>query len=243
MEPDLEQFCLGLASLELTNVERALGIIWFFDQKDPGYAMSSGAIARIMHDAGLGSPHSTRLGEALKKSGHVNAKSAGFYLKVTSRAALRTKFGTAIDGIMPSVDQRLGYIPEAVWHGTRGYIERVASQINGSYQYCFYDGASVLVRRLVETLIIDAYCHANRADEIRDGDGNYFMLQQLILKACDKNGIGIGRDAKKALHSIKQLGDRSAHNPRYTAVKADLENIQSGVRVVVDELVNLAGFR
>jgi hypothetical protein len=34
-----------------------------------------------------------------------------------------------------------------------------------------------------------------------------------------------------------------AHNRRYTAVKADLEKVQSGVRVAVDEMIALSDLR
>jgi hypothetical protein len=53
----------------------------------------------------------------------------------------------------------------------------------------------------------------------------------------------LGRDAKKALEAVKELGDRSAHNRRYNAVPAELEKVQSGVRVALDEMISLAELR
>ena len=53
---------------------------------------------------------------------------------------------------------------------------------------------------------------------------------------------GWGEKAK-ALRAVKELGDRSAHNRRFVAVKADLEKIQSGVRVMADELISIARLR
>jgi len=99
------------------------------------------------------------------------------------------------------------------------------------------------MRRLVETLIIEAYETLKREAEIKDQNGNYLMLKELASRATGPNSIGLGRDAKDALGKIKEMGDRSAHNRRYNAVQSDLDKVQSGVRVVVDELINIANIR
>src|SRR5947199_226022 len=83
--------------------------------------------------------------------------------------------------------------------------------MSAGYQFSFCDAASVMLRRLVETLIIEAYETLTREADIKDGTGNYYMLRELITRACDTHPIGLGRDAKDALKQIKELGDRSAH--------------------------------
>jgi hypothetical protein len=142
------------------------------------------------------------------------------------------------------VDHSQAYLPEAVWKNTRGYIEKECVQLNGCYQYGFLDAASVMMRRLVETLIIEAYEHLKRENEIKDHDGNYFMLGDLVTASVGANSLNLGREAKRALGDIKTLGDRSAHNRRYNAVKPDLDGgMRSGFRLAVDELINLASLR
>ena len=39
--------------------------------------------------------------------------------------------------------------------GVRGYIEKLAIQANGCYQYGWYDACAVIVRRYLEIMIID----------------------------------------------------------------------------------------
>jgi len=112
--------------------------------------------------------------------------------------------------------------------------------MNGSFQFGFFDCTAVMARRLVETLIIESYEHLQREQEIKDGGGDYFMLSKLIDQA---QGLSISRDTKRELKRIKSLGDTSAHNRRVNAVKADLEKIQNGLRLIVDELVNLASLK
>jgi len=239
----LDQFCTSLSKLDLSQADQALAILWFHDEKQPDAVMTSGQLARIIQNSGLGCPHSTRLGETLKKTGKVLLSAAGFKLKMLARSEIRSILHPILGATAPKVDQELGYLPEAVWKPTRGYIEKVCEQMNGCYQFGFHDAASVRMRRLVETLIIEAYETLKRESEIKDQNGNYYMLKELVSRAIGPNPIGLGRDAKDALGKIKEMGDRSAHNRRFNAVRSDLDKVQSGVRVVVDELINLANMR
>jgi hypothetical protein len=240
---ELEEFCKKLETLNLSISKKALALLWLHDEKTPNIVITAGELARTIHRTGLGNPHSTQLAVALKESGLVLQQRAGFSLKALSRGKIRIWLESILGATQPSVDQDLGYLPKQVWIKTRGYMERVCEQLNGCFQFGFYDAASVLVRRLIETLIIEAYESLKRENEIKDSQGNYFMLNGLINAANGSMGIALGRDAKKALLEVKELGDRSAHNRRYNAVKADLEKVQSGIRVTVDELINIAVLR
>jgi hypothetical protein len=51
--------------------------------------ISAGQLAKIVHEAGLGVPHSTRLGEDIRKSGLVLSSAKGFRLKGLSRVTVR----------------------------------------------------------------------------------------------------------------------------------------------------------
>jgi hypothetical protein len=239
----LNQFCTKLSSLGLSQPQQATSILWFFDEKTPDIVMSSGQLAKIIRESGLGNPNTTLLNDSVKRTNMVIPTAAGYRLKTLARAQIREWLITILGETKPEVDQDLGYLPKAVWQNTRDYIENVCVQMNGCYQFGFYDGASVMMRRLVETLIIEAYEALGRDAEIKDGAGNYQMLKELVNRATGASPVGVGRDAKDALGKIKEMGDRSAHNRRYNAVRADLDKIQSGVRVVVDELFNIACLR
>lgn len=240
---NLDQFCHALYKLDRNRVDQALSILWFHDEKKTDIVMSAGELSKILHNAGLGNPNSTRLGEAIRKSKKVIPSGAGFRLKILARAEIQEWLRPILGANKPAVDHELGYLPRGVWERSRGYIEKVCAQINGCFQFEFYDGASVLVRRLIETLIIECYEHLKRQSEIKGSDGNYLMLRDLVNKATGAGGLTLGRDAQRALKDVKELGDRSAHNRRYNAVRADLEKVQSGVRVAVDEMFNLTSLR
>ena len=52
-----------------------------------------------------------------------------------------------------SHDEPVIYI--ALVRDTQGYIEKVTHQINGAYTNGWYDTSAVMIRRLIETLIIE----------------------------------------------------------------------------------------
>jgi hypothetical protein len=95
----------------------------------------------------------------------------------------------------------------------RGYLLTITKQMNGCFREGWYDACAVMMRRLVEIAIIEAFEHKNVANKIKDGSGNYFQLTELIDRAL-----------------------------AFTAQKSDTEKVEDGVRVVVEELLSHAGF-
>lgn len=239
----LEDFCIRLNQIELSNAQRALAILWFHDCETPGVHMKASKLAHIIYKTGLGNPNPTQLEKAITKTKLALKNYTGLRLKPTERGTIKGWLAPILEGPPSDVDLEHGYLPEAIWKNTRGYIEKIAFQVNSCFQYGFYDGASVLLRRLVETLLIECYEHSSIQNRIMDKDGNYLMLSGIIADAVDKGALSLGRETKRVLHELKVIGDRSAHNRRYNAVRADIEKIRLGVRLVVDELIQTAELR
>ncbi len=226
-----------------TNAEKALAVLWYHDYKQPDIAMSSGQLARVLDDHHVGTPNSTALGEALRVSKLVTVSRAGFSLKPGSRKAIRSLLPAHIDGVQPAMDHASGFLPEFVWRSNRGYVEAVCRELNGCFRAAYYNAAAVMLRRLLETLIIEAYEHLRRESEIKDPGGNYFMLADLVERACGERGhtgLHLGRDAKAALKEARQIGNWAAHARRFIAHASDLTKLQSGSRVLVQELIQIA---
>lgn len=127
--------------------------------------------------------------------------------------------------------------------GTRGYVERIANQVNGAYENGWYDAAAVMLRRLIETLIIEAFEKHAIADHIKNPAGDFFFLRDLINATLNETSWNLSRNTKTALPKLKDIGDRSAHSRRYVANRSDLEQLLPEVRVVVQELLFLSGLR
>jgi hypothetical protein len=131
----------------------------------------------------------------------------------------------------------------SVVKGTRGYIERVANQVNGCYERGWFDSCAVMIRRLIETLIIEAFEKYGIASKIQTADGDFVFLRDLISRALAEPTWNLGRNAKAALPRLKDIGDKSAHSRRFKAHKNDIEKLVDDVRVVVQEFVYLAGLK
>jgi len=129
-------------------------------------------------------------------------------------------------------------------HSTRGYIEKVVNQINGCYEYGWFDGCAVMIRRLVETLIIETYEKHGISHKIKNSSsGDFYYLSDQIECILNETTWNLGRNAKAALPKLKNIGDLSAHSRRYNANKQDIDKIIGDLRIVVEELVYLSGLK
>jgi len=227
----------ALAHSNLTACEKAIVILWNEAQiGTPG--LTAYGLSKKMTELRIGNPNRAQLQKDLKRAADVITVGDRFQIKAGRTERVRQLVGNSED--RPIVDLSSAYIPDQIWKGTRGYIEKVAIQLCGCWEQRFYDAAAVMLRRLAETLIIEAYEKLGREDEIKDSDHNFFMLGTLVDKACGDRGLGLGREAKNALKEIKEHGDRSAHNRRVNAVRPELERIRSGARTAIEELIYIA---
>jgi len=134
-------------------------------------------------------------------------------------------------------------VPRSIVRGTRGYIEKVANQVNGCYEKGWYDGSAVMARRLVETLIIETFEHHGIADRIKNAKGEFFQLGDLIDRCVNESKWNLSRNAKQAMPKLKGLGDKSAHSRRYLAQRGDIDPLALDIRLVAQELIYLAGLK
>jgi hypothetical protein len=131
-------------------------------------------------------------------------------------------------------------LPFAMVKGTRGYIEKVTNQINGCYEKGWFDGCAVMMRRLMETLIIECFEEHGIATKIKNQKGDFFYLADLIDKATQETAWNLGRNAKQALPRLKNVGDQSAHSRRYNAHREDIDKLSNDFRIVCQELLYIA---
>lgn len=161
-------------------------------------------------------------------------------LKLFCKSKILLRLDSLTVNPIPETEQVL---PMAVVHQTRGYIEKIVLQANGCYEHQWYDACAVMIRRLIETLIIELYEARGKTADIKDRDNNFYMLSVLVDKVITDNSWNLGRETKSTLPLLKSLGDRSAHNRHYLAKKADIDKVLQGLRVVVDDLLHLSGLK
>ena len=142
-------------------------------------------------------------------------------------------------GLSESV-RRIGGEPR----GTRGYLERICFQVNGCFEQGWFDGCAVMMRRLVETLLIEAFEHHKIDSKVKHPTtGDFLHLRDLIDRALQEPSWNLTRVTKTALPRLKSLGDQSAHSRRYNARREDIDRVSNEFRVCCEEFLYLAGLR
>jgi hypothetical protein len=137
-----------------------------------------------------------------------------------------------------------GVLPADLTVNTRGYLDIVTKQINGTYERGWYDACAVMMRRLLETLIIEAFeTHGIAAAIKHQQSGDFLPLADLVGATLQESSWNLGRNSKKALPKLKKLGDLSAHSRRYNARRDDVDRIREDFRLVCEELLYVAGLK
>lgn len=123
---------------------------------------------------------------------------------------------------------------------TRGYIEKVAYQVNGCYDNGWYDACAVMLRRLLETLIIESFEAHGISAKIQDTNKEFYFLSDLISLMLTESAWNLSRNSKKSLPKLKDIGDKSAHSRRFHALRSDIDRILPDIRLVTQELIYIA---
>lgn len=154
-----------------------------------------------------------------------------FALRTTWKESTPTKSPVGDEGLFP-----LAILVQA----NRGYLVTVGRQMNGCFSQGWYDSCAVMMRRLIEISIIEAFEHKTIAQKIKGADGNYLHLTDLVARALAEPALPLSRNAKKFLPQLRDVGNMSAHGRYFLARKEDIEKVQQGCRVVVEEFLHHA---
>jgi len=122
----------------------------------------------------------------------------------------------------------------------RGYLVTVGRQMNGSFSQGWYDASAVMMRRLLEVAIIEAFEARGVAEKIKDTAGDYLQLSDLVTRALSETTWTLSRNCKKALPSLRDAGHNSAHGRYYHARREDLEGLRPSCRLVIEEFLHHA---
>jgi hypothetical protein len=153
---------------------------------------------------------------------------------------LKTKKWRSIPSNPLSEDE--GLFPLSLIAKTRrGYLMTVCRQMNGCFGSGWYDAAAVMMRRLLETSIIEAFEAHHLDGKIKNAQGDFFQLSELIVAALAETTWNLSRNTKKALPNLRDVGHISAHSRRYTAQKGDIVKVSQDARIAIEEFLHLSG--
>jgi hypothetical protein len=114
-----------------------------------------------------------------------------------------------------------------------GTYRRILEEVNKCFANGCFNACAAMLRRLVESLIIDAFEAARLENEISK-NGEYYDLKALISIATTE--LKLGRNTRAALPKLKFFGDMSMHCRKNLIRHDDLNRIHSEIRVAVEEL-------
>lgn len=145
-------------------------------------------------------------------------------------------------GVTKKISLSDDLFPFTLLGNTRGYIENAGRQAIGCYDHGFYDACLVMIRKLLETLIIELFEKKRIESRIKNPQGQYFYLSDLIGIFLSETTWTASRNTQNGLSPIKKIADVSAHNRRFNAKKPDIDKIKTDLRIVIEELVHLIDF-
>jgi hypothetical protein len=142
----------------------------------------------------------------------------------------------------PLLPEEEGLFPLSLIAKTRrGYLMTVCRQMNGCFGSGWYDAAAVMMRRLLETSVIEAFEAQHLDGKIKNPQGDFFQLSDLIGAALAETTWNLSRNTRKALPNLRDVGHISAHSRRYTAQRTDILKVGQDCRIAIEEFLHLAG--
>ncbi|MCD7874554.1 MAG: hypothetical protein LUH17_06220 [Acidaminococcaceae bacterium] len=147
-------------------------------------------------------------------------------MKQKQRYALSRSVKERISSIVAEIVKKpmsAELIDVSIFEHTPYYLKQIAEEMIRCYDGSHYNATLVLMRKLVETLIIECFEKYGVDVDIKDGSGAFYYLSDLITKFLSATKWNASRNIKKSLESVKKYGDLSAHNRRFLARKSDID--------------------
>ena len=117
------------------------------------------------------------------------------------------------------------------------YFKKIVEQMCACYDQKLYTACFAMIRKLIETLIIECFERYSIEEDIKDKNGEFFYLNILIDKYIVSKKWNASRNINKSFKQIKKYGDLSVHNRRLFATKTDIDNMKDEMRQSVQEII------
>lgn len=169
-----------------------------------------------------------------------NTGSKGKYLKQKGGYSLSRSTKEQISLMVSEVIKRpvsYNLLDISIFEHTPYYLKQIAEEMIRCYDDGHYNATLVLMRKLIETLIIECFEKYNIDSSIKNTNGAFYYLSDLIPKYLTSTKWNASRNIKRSLEAIKKYGDLSAHNRRFLAKKSDIDNLRIELRQALQEII------
>ena len=218
----------------LSSGEKIPFFLYFCNQQS-GKEVTSKEIKEC-YDTLLLPPYSNIPAYLSKKASGRNA----LYLKKKNGYLLTRTYKDSIENmLLVEIDLKLtdNLIDLSLLDGTPYYIKKISAQMSCCYDNGLYDACLVMMRKLLETLIIECYERYSSVSEITDANGNFYYLSDLIPRYLESTHWTVSRNFEKYIKNIKKYGDLSAHNRRFFAKKTEIDSFKFDLRQCLQEII------
>ena len=236
------EFLRQLSGNNVTHSERAITLIWFYRETQQYEERSATELAQDLREEGFAQINVSRLDDSLRRSRFLvrGRQARTFQINVRRLAELNERYESLLDPKRVTLTENI--IPATWVAGTRSYLEQLVYQINGTYEYGFYDACATLCRRLMEILIIEIYISQKRHQEIQS-NSMFLPLERLISYVQNDRQIVLDRNNIRTMNEVKLLGDSAAHNRTYITRQDEIDEIKAKYCRMINELLLLSGIR
>src|SRR3989339_1459690 len=163
----LKQYGNCIAKKTPSIQERMIAFLYFRSETSNVAGASPNELRQDFIDVNFGDPNITRLKKYLKKDNRTKKISKDkWILKNEFCDDALAAYGSCLQIKKMEIEPTDSIIPQELTNETRSYLHEIVRQINGCYDATFYDACSVMIRRLVETLIIEVYEHKKIQNKI-----------------------------------------------------------------------------
>lgn len=230
--------------LTQAEIDKVRLLAFYHHSHQEDFEFSVDSVCDWFEKLGLHKPNKSRLKQNLSKSRSF-VKGRGqesFRFHANELNSLRREH-SFISEKSEEIEATDTILPASLYEKTRGYIESLSKQINASYENNIFDGCAVLMRRLLEICLIHSYEHRGIDAEIRDFNGNYKMLSDIVSNAINNPKLSLSRNTKSCLEDFRAIGNFSAHKIYYNARRSDIQKVILEYRAAIEELLYKNGIK
>jgi hypothetical protein len=239
----IDTFLAKSGFIEKSELERAKLLAFYLHQVEKQQTVTLKEICDLFYVHGFSLPNTSRLKQNMIKSkSFVKGTEVGTYKLHKKELEVLKKDHPDADSKSEEIVTDETILPEILYKGTRGYIEKLAIQVNASYHRNIFDGCAMLMRRLLEVLLVETYDSLGKRSEIED-NGTLKNLSTIIGHTLANKVVNFHKDSIAVLDTFRELGNLSAHRIRYNATRVDISNVKLQYRAVIEELLYAAGIK
>jgi hypothetical protein len=149
---------------------------------------------------------------------------------------IKSDLAAALEASSDHSNAQAPFMPEDLI--PRSVYRKILDEANRCFDARCCNGCAAMLRRIIESLIIEAFESLEIEHKLKGDDGEYLELKALIGKATAEPKLKLSRNTKNALPNLKFLGDLSVHGRRHFVLAGDLERVRNDARTAIQELAS-----